>query len=58
MSPLEDALSEQKGLINKGYSEQQIQTAALMLIAERMIVLTTPIITHEPMPVEESDGTD
>jgi hypothetical protein len=33
MSPLEDALSEQKSLINKGYSEQQIQCAALMLIA-------------------------
>lgn len=36
MSPLEDALSEQKGLINKGYSVQDIQCAALQLIAERL----------------------
>ena len=58
MSPLENAIQEQIGLTNKGYSVEQIQCAALQIIAERTVVLTTPIITHEPMPVEESDGAD
>jgi hypothetical protein len=33
MSPLENAIQEQLGLANKGYSVEQIQCAALMLIA-------------------------
>jgi hypothetical protein len=33
MSPLEEVLQEQKGLTNKGYSVQEIECAALMLIA-------------------------
>jgi hypothetical protein len=33
MSPLENAIQEQLGLTNKGYSVEQIQCAALMLIA-------------------------
>ncbi len=36
MSLLEDSLSEQKDLMNRGYSEQQIQCAALMLIAKHL----------------------
>lgn len=45
MSPLENMLQERQTLENKGYSEDQIQSAALMLIAERLIILSTPIIT-------------
>lgn len=51
---LEEALAEQKGLINKGYSEQQIQTAALIIIAERLTILTTPIVVMEGV----EDGAD
>lgn len=36
MSPLENAIQEQLGLTNKGYSVDQIQCAALQLIAERL----------------------
>lgn len=50
MSSLEDMMSQQKDLMNRGYQIDQIQCAAMMLIAERMVVLTTPIVTQEPMP--------
>ena len=53
MSPLEKRLQEQKQLINKGYTEQQIQCAALMLIAEYLKVMITPVIT-----VKEADSAD
>lgn len=36
MSPLENAIQEQLGLANKGYSVEQIQCAALQIIADRM----------------------
>jgi hypothetical protein len=36
MSPLENAIQEQLGLANKGYSVEQIQCAALQVIAERL----------------------
>ncbi len=36
MSPLEEALQEQKNLVNKGYSVEQIQCAALQLIHEEV----------------------
>ena len=35
MSPLEDAIQEQKSLKNKGYSVEDIQCAALMVIADK-----------------------
>ncbi len=56
MSPLEDALSEQKSLINKGYSEQQIQTAALMLIASYL--QPKIYISDQSGEKEQIDGTD
>jgi hypothetical protein len=55
MSPLEDALSEQKGLINKGYSVQDIQCAALMLIAS---YLQPRILVQEHNMPEHKDGAD
>lgn len=55
MSPLEEALAEQKSLINKGYSEQQIQTAALMLIAS---YLEPQILVKEHNMPEHKDGAD
>jgi hypothetical protein len=48
MSSLDDMMSQQKDMVNRGYQLDQIHCAAMMLIAERMVILTTPIITHEP----------
>jgi len=56
MSPLEEVLQEQQGLINKGYSEQQIQTAALMLIAS-YLQPTMHVVEHN-MPERKDDGAD
>lgn len=57
MLSLDDMVVRQKELINKGYQIDNITCAALMLVAERLgeiseqlKVLTTPTITHEPMP--------
>lgn len=72
MSSLDDMMSQQKDMVNRGYQLDQIHCAAMMLIAERMVILTTPIITVEeaaPMPkigplptpeleLEESNGDD
>lgn len=57
MSSLEEMVTKQKELVNKGYQIDSITCAAHMLVAERLgeiseqlKVLTTPTITHEPMP--------
>ena len=55
MSPLENALSEQKGLTNKGYSVQEIQCAALMLIAS---YLQPRILVQEHKMPEHDNGAD
>ena len=47
MSSLEDMMSQQKDMVNRGYQLDQINCASMMLIAERLVILTTPIITHE-----------
>lgn len=36
MSPLEEALQEQKNLINKGYSVEEVKCAALQIISEQL----------------------
>lgn len=53
MSPLEDALQEQKQLVNKGYSVEEIQCAATMLIAK----LLMPTITHGAKPLTPAPAT-
>lgn len=52
---LKEHLDANHKMKNSGLSNEDIQTAALTLIAERLVILTTPIITHEP---EELTGTD
>lgn len=42
MSPLEEALQERQTLENKGYTDDQMQTAALMIIAAEL-----PNVTFE-----------
>ena len=58
MLTLDDMVVKQKELINKGYEIDNITCAALLLIAERLgevaeklDVLLTPTITHEPAPL-------
>lgn len=80
MLTLDDMVTRQKELVNKGYQIDNITCAAQMLVAERLgeileklTILTTPTITHEPMPkigplptieetiekeLEETDGDD
>jgi hypothetical protein len=53
MSPLETVLQQQKGLINKGYSIQEIQCAALMLVSQYLNVTADSLIKMEP-----KDGAD
>ncbi len=53
MSPLEEALQEQKNLINKGYSVEEVKCAATMIIAERLTVMSTPLVL-----VQEDDSAD
>jgi len=55
MSSLEEMVTKQKELVNKGYQIDSITCAAHMLVAERLgeiseqlKVLTTPTITHDP----------
>jgi hypothetical protein len=60
MLSLDDMVVKQKELVNKGYELDNIKVAALLLIAERvgvvseqLEVLLKPTITHEPMPMPE-----
>jgi hypothetical protein len=53
MSPLETVLQQQKGLINKGYSIQEIQCAALMLVSQYLNIISDSLIAMEP-----KDGAD
>ena len=55
MLSLDDMVVKQKELVNKGYELDNIKVAALLLIAERvgvvseqLDVLLSPTITHEP----------
>ncbi len=65
MLTLDDMVVQQKELINKGYQIDNITCAALMLIAERLgevneklTILTTPTITHQPAPLSKVETLD
>jgi hypothetical protein len=54
MSPLEEMLQEQKNLLNKGYSIEEIQCAATMLIGK----LLMPTIMVQPETKDAKDADD
>ncbi len=60
MSPLEEALQGQKHLINKGYSVEEIQCAATMLIADELREINAVMqnVADEHAPPLEDDHAD
>ncbi len=60
MSPLEEALRDQKHLINKGYSTEEIHCAATMLIAEQLTEINAiaMFLTEPQVVMKEADSAD